>query len=158
MVGSPFAWILCLGIRLIPHIPNVEPLLATQMLFSRRHHAHTNFWFACSNIFFFDLLTAHLGPWTIITALSYGLLGIAATYYFKRTDANYFLFAAIGTIAYDLATCIFSGPLLFGQPLCQTLIAQIPFSCIHLCGNFLFALVLHSALEIKIKNIITKRV
>ena len=78
-------WVLCFFIRMLPfRPPNIEPVLAFQMPFAKRYGYFIGFVFAFLNIIFYDLLTAGLGPWTFITAVAYGSLGLWAAYFFRQ--------------------------------------------------------------------------
>lgn len=143
-------FIVCLLVRLVPfRPPNVEPILATQMPFSKAYGKWVGFIFAFSSIVLFDLITGNVGIWTLITAIAYGLIGLWAGVYFK-TRANkattYASFAIISTIAYDIVTGFTIGPIFFGQPFLAAVIGQIPFTLLHLLGNVSFALILSPAL------------
>lgn len=144
------AFLSCLLIRLIPfRPPNVEPILATQMPFSKHLGAWGGFLFAFLNIALFDAITGKVGLWTIITALSYGALGILSAYYFKHRSGvlHYVGFAVIGTLLYDAVTGLSIGPLFYGQPFMAALIGQIPFTLMHLLGNVSFAALLSPLIE-----------
>ena len=129
--------------RLIPfRPPNVEPLLATLMPFSKRYGLAGSFFFAFFGIVLFDAVTSGWGIWTLVTALSYGALGLAAHLFFKDREAsvkNFLRFGIVGTIAYDAATGLTIGPLFTGQPFMVALIGQIPFTLLHLAGTVVFA-------------------
>ncbi len=134
---------ICLILRLIPfRPPNVEPIMATQMPFSKAYGKIYGFLFAFLSIFLFDVLTGKLGSWTLVTAFAYGFLALWAAYYFKNkesTSINYVKFSIMGTLAYDIVTGLSIGPIFFQQPFMQALIGQIPFTMMHLVGNIGFA-------------------
>lgn len=139
-------FIICLLIRLIPfRPPNIEPILATQMPFSKSYGGFAGFSFAFLSIILYDIITNKIGMWTLITAIVYGLLGFWASIYFKNKNnkpLNYAKFAIIGTITFDIITGLSIGPLFFHQSFTQALIGQIPFTILHLIGNISFAIVL----------------
>ena len=143
-------FIACLLIRLIPfRPPNIEPVLGTQMPFSRAYGALAGFLFAFFNIALYDLITGKLGIWTLLTAGTYGILGFWSAYYFKKhtaNRANYVRFAILGTLFFDAVTGLSIGPLFFHQSFMSALVGQIPFTGLHLLGNISFALVLSPAL------------
>ena len=151
-------FIACFLVRLIPfRPPNIEPILATQMPFSRAFGAWPGFLFGFLSIFLFDSITRHLGVWSLITGVTYGLLGLFATYYFKKNKGNkwnYVRFAIFGTLFFDVVTGLTIGPLFFRQSLGSALIGQIPFTLWHLLGNISFALILSPAIY---KIIFTKK-
>ncbi len=139
-------FIACLLIRLIPfRPPNIEPILATQMPFSKAYGKIAGFLFAFLSMVLFDIITGKVGMWTFITASAYGLLGLWASVYFKNKNNsswNYAKFAVMGTLAFDIVTGLSVGPLFFHQPFMEALIGQIPFTALHLLGNVSFAVLL----------------
>ena len=143
-------WSVVFLFRLIPfRPPNVEPLLATLMPFSKRFGPVGSFFFGFFGIVLFDAVTSGWGVWTLVTAFSYGALGPAAYYFFKRREAsvkNFVSFGVAGTIAYDAATGLTIGPLFTGQPFMVALAGQIPFTLLHLAGTVVFATLLSPAL------------
>ncbi len=139
-------FVLCLVFRLVPvRPPNIEPLLATQMPFSKAYGPVVGFSFAFLSIVLFDVITAKVGVWTLITAFAYGVLGIWSVLFFKKREMkrmNYVKFAIIGTLFFDAVTGLTVGPLFFNQTFMQALIGQIPFTIMHLIGNVTFAYVM----------------
>ena len=140
----------CLLIRLIPfRPPNIEPILATQMPFAKAYGALAGFFFAFFSIVLFDIITGTLGKWSLLTSITYGILGIAGAFYFKNRKANswnFAKFAIAGTIFFDAVTGLSIGPLFFNQPFVEAFFGQIPFTGLHLLGNVSFALVLSPAI------------
>jgi hypothetical protein len=136
-------FVICLVVRLIPfRAPNIEPILAFQMPFSKNYGGVSAFLFAFSSIIFYDVFTSGLGMWTFVTAVVYGLLGVWAMLYFKNKQMNsidFVRFAILGTIVYDVLTGLSVGPLFFHQSLSVAIAGQIPFTLLHLIGNITFA-------------------
>lgn len=136
--------------RLIPfRLPNVEPMLATVMPFSKRFGPLGSFLFGFLGIVLFDAVTSGWGMWTLVTALAYGALGLAGHFYFKNRSAsvkNFVRFGLVGTLAYDAVTGLTIGPLFMGQPFMAALAGQIPFTILHLMGTFVFATLLSPVL------------
>lgn len=143
-------FIVCLLIRFIPfRPPNIEPIMAAAMPFSRAYGKVAGFSFAFGSMVLFDLIVGKVGIWTFITSIVYGLVGLGAAYYFKNkknTAWNYAKFAVISTIFFDAVTGFTIGPIFFGQPFLAAVLGQIPFTALHLLGNVSFALVLSPAL------------
>jgi len=139
-------FLITFGYRLIPvRLPNVEPILTTSMPFAKYFGPLTGFTFPFLSIFLYDLVTSGVGQWTWITALTYALLGLGASFYFAKREsnrANYTVYAIISTLIYDGITGLTIGPLLFGQSFTQALIGQLPFTAYHLTSNIIFALTL----------------
>ena len=143
-------WVVVFLVRLLPfRPPNVEPILATIMPFSKRYKYLGGFLFGFLSIVLFDLVVWKLGMWTLITGVAYGLLGLGAYAFFKNRDAsvkNFLTYGVVGTIAYDAVTGLSVGPLFFNQPFMEALLGQIPFTLAHLAGTIVFALTLSPAL------------
>lgn len=142
-------------IRLIPfRAPNIEPILAAQMPFTRVYGSLASFSFGFLSIIVYDLLTSGVGSWTIVTAFAYGFLGLGASYFFKSRSGwkNYAIYAVIATILYDAATGLTIGPIFFDQPFIAALIGQIPFTALHLLGNVSFAIILSPVIEMWISK------
>lgn len=142
-------WAVVFIFRLIPfRPPNVEPVMATLMPFSKKYGAIVGFAFAFLSIFLFDLVTSGIGMWTWITACAYGALGLWAYYYLrnkKGTAKDFVTFSIFGTLIYDAITGLSIGPLLFGQSFMEALIGQVPFTVWHLAGNIAFAAIISPA-------------
>ncbi|MFM2331069.1 MAG: hypothetical protein RLZZ26_576, partial [Candidatus Parcubacteria bacterium] len=100
-------WCAVFLFRLLPfRLPNVEPLLATVMPFSKRYGLLGSFLFGFVGIAAFDAVTSGWGMWTLVTAAAYGTLGLASHFYFKNRAAsvkNFVSFGLVGTVAYDAA-------------------------------------------------------
>ncbi len=147
-----------IAFRLMPfRAPNIEPMMATIMPLGKVYGKLMAFIFGSLSIVLFDLMTSGLGIWTLITALSYGVLGLFAYYYFKNRSGwkNYAIYAIMATILYDIVTGLTVGPLFFHQSFITSFIGQIPFTVLHLIGNVSFAIVLSPAIE---KWLVTERV
>ncbi len=148
----------CLLVRLIPlRAPNVEPILATMMPFSKKFGMFMSISFAVLSIFLYDLLTNTIGIQTFFTLGAYGVLGLFSALYFKKREANvwnFVRFAVFGTLFFDIATGLTVGPIFFNQSFTSTLVGQIPFTILHLLGNITFAMVLSPAIY---KFLIKKR-
>lgn len=131
-------------LRLIPHPPNVEPIMSTVMPFAKKWGWFAGLLFSALSIVCFDLITGTLGVWSIMTISAYALIGIAAGLFFKKRESsikNYLIFSIPATIAYDFVTGIGAGMLFFNQPFIPTLLGQIPFTLYHLAGNIVLGIV-----------------
>ncbi|HEY4489033.1 MAG TPA: ECF transporter S component [Candidatus Paceibacterota bacterium] len=143
-------WVAVFAIRLLPFRPaNFEPMLATMMPFATRFGYFTSFLFGFFGIVLFDAVTSGIGIWTVITAGAYGSLGIGAHFYFRKREAttkNFLTFGVVGTVLYDIATGLTTGPLFFNQPFMVAVVGQIPFTLMHLLGTTVFTVVLSPAI------------
>lgn len=133
-----------IALRLIPHPPNVEPIMSTMMPFSKKWGWLSGMIFCLLAIISFDLLTGTLGVWSLVTAGTYALLGILAGLYFKNKENKiryYVGFSIVGTIIYDAITGIGIGMVFFNQSFVATFMGQIPFTLYHLAGNIVLSIV-----------------
>lgn len=131
--------------RLIPKIPNVEPITSTMMPYSKKWGPLAGMIFCTVSVLGYDLLSGTLGVWSLITAGSFALLGLLAGFYFKNRESNvknYLIFAIFATLLYDAITGLGIGTIFFGQNFMEALVGQIPFTLYHLAGNIVFAVLL----------------
>jgi uncharacterized membrane protein len=138
-------WALCFLFRALPLPPNVEPLMATSMPFSRHYGPFGAFVFAFLSIVLFDVFSQMVGQWTLITAITYGIIGMGAHYALRhRADRPlpYMMYAVVATLVYDLITGVIMGPVLFGGSFREAFIGQIPFTINHLLGNIVLSALL----------------
>jgi hypothetical protein len=142
--------------RLVPHPPNVEPVMATMMPFSKKWGWLGGSLFSILAILSYDLITGTIGVWSLMTMGAYTLVGGLSGIYFKNrenTIKNYLVFSIIGTLLYDAITGIGTGMLFFDQSFMVTFLGQIPFTLYHLAGNiFLSATVSPLLYKWVIKN------
>lgn len=135
--------------RLMPfRAPNLEPIMASVMPISKKYGALMAFLFGFLSIFIYDSLT-FFGTWTWITAVTYGLVGLSAYFYFlkyKTSTWNFIFFSFGATIVYDLITGVLFAPL-FQQTMLNALVMQIPFTLLHLAGNIGLAVFLSPVLN-----------
>ncbi len=140
----------CLLIRLIPfRVPNIEPILATQIPFTKAYGTFIGFFFGVSSIILYDIVTNTLGVWTPITATTYGLVGLFIAHFFQKRSMsrkNIVSSAVISTLFYDALTGLSIGPLFFNQSFAVAFVGQIPFTALHLVGNIIFSLLVSPVL------------
>ncbi len=133
-----------IALRLLPHPPNVEPIMSSMMPFSKKWGWLSGMIFCLLAILSFDILTGTLGIWSMVTAGTYALLGVCAGLYLKKKKNKiiyYVGFSIVGTIIYDAITGIGIGMLFFSQSFMVTFMGQIPFTLYHLAGNIVLSIV-----------------
>lgn len=149
-------FVACMLFRFLPfRAPNLEPILATQMPFAKKYGKFAGFSFGFFGIIIFDIFTSGIGPWTWVTALAYGLLGLWASRFFQNRNGssiNFAKFAFLSTVAYDIVTGLTVGPIFFNQPFLQALMGQIPFTLLHLAGNVTLAFLLSPLIDYAINK------
>lgn len=124
---------------------NVSPLMATELTGSKAYGPWVGGLYGMMSIFILDLLVGRAGSWTILTAITYGLVGVWGSYFLKLRSANamnFVIASIVGTLFFDFVTGILMGPLFYGQTWSSALVGQIPFTLRHLVGNVFFASVL----------------
>ncbi len=97
----------------------------------------------------FDIAVGQVGIWTLVTAVAYGLVGVAAAVFFRHRESsatNFLGFSIIGTLAYDALTGLTIGPLFYAQSFLAALTGQIPFTILHLIGNATLAVLVSPAI------------
>ncbi len=137
-------------VRLLPfRAPNLEPLMAMVMPLSRTYGRLYSFLFGFLSVAVYDMFTVGFGVWTLFAGIAYGLVGLAASFYFQNRTGwkNYAKFAFFATIVFDVVTGLSMGPLFFGQSFMAAIVGQIPFTAIHLLSNVSFAIVLSPMIE-----------
>jgi hypothetical protein len=135
--------------RLIPHPPNVEPIMSTMMPFSKKWGWLGGSLFALLSVLIFDILSNSLGIWSLMTAGTYMIIGAISGFYFKNRESrikNYLKFSVVATLLYDAITGIGTGMLFFNQSFMTTFLGQIPFTMYHLVGNILLSIIVSPAL------------
>jgi uncharacterized membrane protein YuzA (DUF378 family) len=139
------------GIRLLRIIPNNDPIMSMALPFSRRSSVLTSFAFPFVTMVSFDIVTGFIGSWTLVTGITYGLIGIIFHYYLKnKSDVGmrrYLGCGILGVLAFDFVTGVLATPLMFGMPFMTALIGQIPFTARHLLTTSAFILVITPLLD-----------
>jgi uncharacterized membrane protein len=139
------------AIRLLRIIPNNDPIMSMVLPFSRRSSALTSFAFPFLTMASFDFVTNLLGPWTLLTSITYGLVGLMAHYFLKDQKKvgmhDYISLGILGVLIFDFITGVLATPLLFGGTFTESLIGQIPFTAMHLLTTTFFILVVTPLLD-----------
>ena len=139
------------GIRLLKVIPNNDPIMSMAMPFARRSSALTSFAFPFLTMVSFDLVTNLVGPWTLITAVTYGVIGLAVHYFLKDQQKvgmrDYLALGTLGVLFFDLVTGVIATPLIYGGTFLDSLLGQIPFTVTHLLTTTIFIIVITPLLD-----------
>jgi uncharacterized membrane protein len=139
------------GIRLVRIIPNNDPVMSMALPFSRRSSALTSFTFPFVTMVSFDFVTGYVGPWTLVTATTYGTIGLAFHYRLKDKKSvgikMYLGYGIIGVLVFDFVTGVLATPLLYGGTFEESLIGQIPFTAMHLLTSSFFILIVTPLLD-----------
>lgn len=118
--------------------PNIESLMPFAMSAGMALGPVSGFANAFLARAMFDGYQAWTGWWTVLTSLSYGLVGLVAgiIYNYRKSwsRAELTVFAGALTLLYDVVTMLVFG-LPFGIPLQILVAGQVPFTLAHLLGN-----------------------
>jgi hypothetical protein len=142
---------MCVMFRLVPRPPNVEPIMTGMVPFGRKLGALAAGVFAILAVVVYDAAANQIGPWTLATAVCYGIVGAAGGWWLSGRKnpsmLDYGAFAVIATLFYDAVTALAFG-YYFGYPLSVTIAGQVPFTLLHLASN-VFGVLLISPLIMK---------
>ena len=127
---------LCNAVRLARFFPNNDPIMAFMLPFSKQEKWFHSAAFVFLTMIVFDYFTSGIGLWTLVTATAYSGLGIIAYFYLARRKKvslkNYLGAGIVSVLVFDFVTGVLLGPALFGMPLWQAFLGQIPFTALHL--------------------------
>jgi hypothetical protein len=145
------AGIFCNVYRLLRFIPNNDPIMGAMLPFARRGKWWEAGIFAFLTMVSFDLITMKLGVWTIVTGVTYGLLGIAFHFAYGKIKKfsvwTYIGSGVAGVLAFDFITGPIASSLMFGMPFWAALAGQVPFTLLHLASTTFFVAVLTPLLD-----------
>jgi hypothetical protein len=138
-------------IRFLRFIPNNDPIMAVMLPFAKEKSIIKAFLFPFLTMITFDLITGFIGSWTLITAITYGLLGVFFTILYSKkkeiTLKTYLGSGIIGVLIFDFVTGVLATPLMFGMSIEQAFIGQIPFTIMHLATVSGFILIITPVLD-----------
>lgn len=139
------------AIRLLRIIPNNDPIMSMALPYSKRSAAITSFLFPFITMASFDMVTNAVGPWTAVTSVTYGLLGLAFHYVLRGREKvgmkSYLGYGVAGVLVFDFITGVLATPFLFGMPVWQALVGQIPFTAMHLLTTVGFIIIVTPLLD-----------
>jgi uncharacterized membrane protein len=146
--------------RLLRFIPNNDPIMGVMLPYARQEKWWAAGLFAALTMASFDAITGKVGTWTVVTSLTYGILGIAFHFAFKRMQKNgskidlltYLGSGIIGVLAFDFVTGPVMSSALFGMSFAEAFIGQIPFTAMHLASVSAFVLLLTPVLDPMLVN------
>jgi len=138
-------------IRLLKFIPNNDPIMAVMLPFAKEKDLIKAFLFPFLTMITFDTITGYIGSWTLITAVTYGLLGVFFTILYSNKDKitikTYLGSGIIGVLVFDFITGVLATPIMFGMSFEQAFVGQIPFTIIHLATVSVFILIITPLLD-----------
>lgn len=134
---------------------NMSPLMATELTGSKAYGPVVAGAYGFFSMILLDIIVGRVGSWTIVTSITYGLIGVWGAYFLKNrsaTSINFIKASIIGTLLFDIITGILMGPIMYSQPWSAAIIGQIPFTLRHLTSNIVFAGILSPWFYKKVMN------
>lgn len=151
LVKYALSMLFCNSYRFLRFIPNNDPIMGCMLPFSRQGRWWQPALFAFLTMLTFDLITMKVGIWTLVTASTYGFLGLLFHFVYKRMKKvklrHYLGSGVVGVLIFDFVTGVVFGPAMFGIGYMQALIGQIPFTALHLLSVSAFILILTPLLD-----------
>jgi len=105
----------------------------------------------------YDVYQGWAGPWTLLTAPSYAVVGLVVGFaglrWKVRSRTGMMALAGAATLVYDVLTMALFG-LWMGMPLQVLVVGQVPFSIMHVAGNMLFCFLLAPTLTGAVRELV----
>lgn len=124
-------------------LPNVTPLMATELACTRAYGPWIGGLYAATGIVAFDIITDTVSLVTFWASLCYMIIGISASNWMRGRcleKRDFLVISILGTLFFDLVTGVLIVPLQpYHQSMAEALVGQIPFTLYHLMGNVFFA-------------------
>ena len=142
------------ALRFARFFPNNDPILAVTLPYAKRGRLAA-FGFPVSAMVVFDVLSQQVGIWTLVTAGTYGLIGLGFSLVYSRRASEgrtvgpgtFFLSGIAGVLVFDVVTGPVMSSALFRMSFAQALIGQIPFTVRHLVSVSLYAVVVSPVID-----------
>jgi len=146
----------CNAFRLLRFVPNNDPIMGCMLPFARQDKWWTAGLFSFLTMVSFDLITGMIGDWTLITAVTYGGLGILFHQLYKNKKKinlrTYLASGVLGVLIFDFITGPIMYSWMFQMPFETALIGQIPFTLLHLASVSIFIVILVPFLDVHLMN------
>lgn len=143
--------VFCNAYRLLRFIPNNDPIMGCMLPFCREGKWWNSALFAFLTMVSFDIVTAKVGIWTLVTAGTYAAIGILFYWYYRgkaKIGIKTYLGSGIaGVLLFDFITGPIMSSWMFGMTFMEALVGQIPFTILHLISVSAFVLILTPLLD-----------
>jgi len=146
----------CNAFRFLRFIPNNDPIMGCMLPYAKQDKWWAAALFAFITMASFDALTGMVGIWTVVTASTYGALGILFHFIYKKVKKinlkTYLGSGVLGVLIFDFITGPIMSSWLFQMPFEAAFIGQIPFTLLHLATVSGFIIILTPLLDKHIIN------
>jgi len=151
---------ICTMLRLARFFPNNDPIMAVTLPYAKRGRVAA-FVFPALAMVLFDLLSRRVGIWTLVTAGTYGLIGLGFSCLYSKRAAHgrgvgrgtFFVSGIIGVLIFDFVTGPVMSSALFHMTFAQAFVGQVPFTLKHLVSVSLYAIVVSPLLDWALTNV-----
>lgn len=142
-------------LRFASLFPNNDPIMAIAMPYAKHKKRWMAIGFPILAMSLFDCLSAEVGVWTIVTAATYGLLGVGFSVLYGRRAARgrrigpltFLVSGVAGVLVFDFITGPIMSSVLFRITFTQAFVGQIPFTLWHLASVSAYALVISPVID-----------
>jgi uncharacterized membrane protein len=142
------------ALRWARFFPNNDPIMAVTLPYAKRGRVAAAAFPALAMVLF-DLLSRRVGIWTLVTAGTYGLIGLGFSYLYSKRAARgqavgrgtFFLSGIVGVLLFDFVTGPVMSSALFHMSFAQAFVGQVPFTLKHLVSVSLYAAVVSPLLD-----------
>lgn len=141
--------------------PNSDPIMGFALPAAKNEPWWKGALFAFVVMFSFDILTGHLGLWTIVTSLTYAAVILLFHFFLKNKKSTMKLFLGSGAVAvliFDFITGPVMSSFMFGQSFIVTLIMQIPFTLLHIVSVSFSILIISPFLDPQLNKEMSRHV
>jgi len=137
------------ALRLARFFPNNDPIMAVTLPYAKRGRVAA-LAFPVVAMVLFDLLSGKVGVWTLVTAGTYGALGLGFSFLYKALaergravgPMTFFLSGIAGVLVFDFVTGPILSSALFRMSFAQAFVGQIPFTLKHLVSVSIYTVVI----------------
>jgi hypothetical protein len=134
--------------------PNNDPIMAVMLPCAKRGRAAA-FAFPVVAMVLFDILSRRVGIWTVVTAGTYGLLGLGFSFAYSALGkrgrrigpATFLVSGVVGVLVFDFITGPILSSAMFRMSFAQAFVGQIPFTLKHLASVSAYTLVVSPSLD-----------
>jgi len=126
------------ALRFLRIIPNNDPIMGIMLPFAKQESVWIAILFPIITMVSFDFITFAVGPWTVVTSLTYGALGLFFYFFYKKIRKGkvgmktYLGSGVFGVLVFDFVTGVLATPFMFHMSFEQAFLGQIPFTLMHL--------------------------
>jgi len=156
-----FSGILTNFCRFFRIFPNADPIMGFALPAAKNEPWWKGALFAFVVMFTFDILTNHLGLWTLVTSLTYAAVIMLFHFFLKNKESTMRLFLGSGAVAvliFDFITGPIMSSFMFKQPFLVTLIMQIPFTLLHIVSVSFSILIISPFLDPQLNKEMSRHV